>query len=233
MLAYNFRSVCTICGEREFSFREILWSELVAAWQLSPLEVNYINRQQGFCCAACGNSLRCMALAAAILCTYNFSGTLAQFVESDLGKTLKVLEINEAGGLSTALKKLPNHQLVQYPEYDMTNLSLKSETFDLVIHSDTLEHVPNPERALSECGRVLRSNGKCIFTVPVIVDRMTRSRSGLSPSYHGQPGVPAEDQLVCTEFGADIWQTVLKAGFCSCEIFSHEYPAALVMIARK
>jgi len=112
-------------------------------------------------------------------------------------------------------------------------LNIEFESFDFVIHSNTLEHVPNPERALSECRRVLRSNGKCIFTVPIIVDRMTRSRTGLAPSYHGQSGVPADDQVVCSEFGADIWQTVLKAGFCSCEIFSFEYPAALVLIARK
>jgi ubiquinone/menaquinone biosynthesis C-methylase UbiE len=174
-----------------------------------------------------------MALAAAILSAYNFPEFLAKFVESDLGRALKVLEINEAGGLSSTLKRLPNHQLVRYPEYDMTNLSFEADTFDLVIHSDTLEHVPNPERALSECRRVLRTNGYCIFTVPIIVGRMTRSRTGLTPSYHGQSGVPADDQVVCTEFGADAWQIVLKAGFRSCEVFSFEYPAALVLIARK
>jgi SAM-dependent methyltransferase len=224
---------CTICGGHEFSFREILWMELVSDWQLSPHEVDYINQQQGFCCSACGNNLRSMALTGALLHTYNVAGTLAQFVESDLGSGLKVLEVNEAGGLSFTLKKLPNHQLVRYPEYDMTNLPFESEIYDLVIHSDTLEHVPNPERGLSECRRVLRSNGKCIFTVPIIVNRMTRSRIGLAASYHGQSGIPADDQLVCTEFGADAWQTVLKAGFRSCEIFSFEYPAALVLIARK
>ena len=222
---------CTVCGHHEFAFCEILWPELVAEWQLSPLEVDYINRQQGFSCTACGNNLRSMALAAAILHIYNFSGTLAQFAESDLDRTCKVLEINEAGGLSPFLRKLPNHHLVQYPEYDMMNLFLESETFDIVIHSDTLEHVPNPERGLFECRRVLRSNGKCVFTVPIIVDRMTRSRIGLVPSYHGQSGIHAEDQVVYTEFGADVRRNVLKAGFRSCDFFSFEYPAALAMIA--
>lgn len=224
---------CAVCGKRDFSSREILWPKLVADWQLSPLEVDYVNRQQGLCCTSCGNNLRSMALAAAFLRTYNYSGTLEQFVESDTGRMLNVLEINEAGGLSSTLKKLTNHQLVQYPQFDMTNLSLPSDDFDLVIHSDTLEHVPNPMKALSECRRVLRSDGKCIFTVPIIVDRMTRSRAGLDPSYHGQSGIAADDQIVCSEFGADVWQIVLKAGFSSCEIFSFEYPAALVIIAKK
>ena len=95
-----------------------------------------------------------MALANAILCAYNACGTLVQFVESDFAKTLNVLEINEAGGLTSVLKRLPNHQLIGYPDYDMTNLPFEPETFDLVLHSDTLEHVPNPIAGLSKCRRV-------------------------------------------------------------------------------
>lgn len=228
-----FSDICPVCGKRDFLENAVLWPDLINAWQLSENEVAYINRQQGFYCTSCSNNLRSMALANAILHDSNFSGTLTQFVESSLTKTLKILEINEAGGLSPILDKLPNHQLVRYPEYDMTNLSFESETFDLVIHSDTLEHVPNPERGLSECRRVLRSNGKCIFTIPIIVDRMTRSCAGLTPSYHGQSGVLVDDQVVWTEFGADAWKTVMKAGFISCEIFSLEYPSALAIVARK
>lgn len=229
-----FSGPCPVCGGKEFLEGSlVLWTSLVNAWQLSDYEVEYINRQQGFSCNSCGNNLRSMALANAILYKYEAANILEEFVESELAQTLKVLEINEAGGLTPILNKFPNHRLVSYPEYDMCDLSFESEVFDLVVHSDTLEHVPNPVRALSECRRILNSNGMCIFTVPVIVDRMSRSRSGLAPSYHGQANVLAADQMVCTEFGADIWQTVLKAGFISCEIFSFEYPAALVMIAKK
>lgn len=228
-----FSGSCPICGGVDFLLNTVLWPKLINDWQLSSSEVDYVNRQQGFCCTTCGNNIRAMVLADAILTTYSFSGTLETFSESDAGRTLKVLEINEAGGLSPTLKVLPNHQLVRYPEYDMTNLGFESGIFDLVIHSDTLEHVPNPERGLSECHRVLRENGKCIFTIPIIIDRMSRSRTGLSPSYHGQSGVLANDQEVCTEFGADAWTTVLKAGFRSCEIYSLEYPAALAIVARK
>ena len=228
-----FSGSCPVCGGVDFLLNTVLWPKLINDWQLSSNEVDYVNRQQGFCCTACGNNLRSMALADAILRTYDFSGTLESFSESDVGRTIKVLEINDAGGLSPTLKVLPNHRLVRYPEYDMTNLEFESGVFDLVIHSDTLEHVPNPERGLSECHRILRENGKCIFTIPIIVDRMSRSRIGLSPSYHGQSGVLANDQVVCTEFGVDAWATVLKAGFRSCEIYSFEYPAALAIIARK
>ncbi|WP_262966025.1 class I SAM-dependent methyltransferase [Methylobacter psychrophilus] len=226
-----FSGPCPVCGEKELLADPVLWPDLINAWQLSEDETAYINRQQGLHCKSCHNNLRAMGLSTAILREIGFYGTLKQFCESF--SDIRILEINTAGNLTSFFKSLPSHKLIEYPQFDMLNLDIESESFDLVIHSDTLEHVPNPERALSECRRVLRKNGKCIFTVPIIVDRMTRSRVGLAPSYHGQSGVPADDQVVCSEFGADIWQTVLKAGFCSCEIFSFEYPAALVLIARK
>lgn len=226
----NVRS-CPACGSVKFLATDVLWPELENAWQLSTHEIEYINRQQGYHCTECTNNLRAMGLAAAILKEYQFNGTLNQFCETK--NDLKLLEINAAGNLTQFLRKLTSHTLIEYPQFDMLNLAIESESFDLVVHSDTLEHVPHPERALSECRRVLRRNGKCIFTVPIIVDRMTRSRAGLAPSYHGRTGVLADDQIVCTEFGADVWETVLRAGFSSCEIFGYEYPAALVIVAKK
>lgn len=229
----EFNKKCPVCGGQKFSHNKVLWAELIASWELKSHEVDYINRQQGFVCNDCNNNMRSMALASAISCANQFTGNLSKFIKTDTAKKLNVLEINEAGGLSMVLGKLPSHKLVRYPEYDMMNLSLASESFDLVVHSDTLEHIPDPIQGLSECYRVLKKTGKCIFTIPIITNRLSRSRNGLPPSYHGQSGVPADDQLVFTEFGADAWQVVLKAGFCSCEIFSLEYPAGLAVIAKK
>lgn len=227
----KFNGPCIACGGADIVDSSVLWPELINAWQLSEDEVRYTNRQQGFHCKSCSTNLRGMSLSAAILREFKFQGTLDEFCKSLI--EISILEINTAGSLTQFFNKLASHRLIEYPQFDMLNLNIESESFDLVVHSDTLEHVPHPERALSECRRVLRSNGKCIFTVPIIVDRMTRSRDGLAPSYHGRSGVPADDQVVCTEFGADVWKTVLKAGFSSCEIFSFEYPAALTIIARK
>lgn len=224
-------SRCHVCGGESFAESSVLWPELINAWQLAVGEVDYINRQQGFYCRQCFNNLRAVGLAAAILREYQFQGTLNEFCSSR--GELAVLEINRAGHLTPFLEKLPSHKLIEYPQFDMMDLKIESESTDLVLHSDTLEHIPNPERALAECRRVLRNNGKCIFTVPIIVDRMSRSRAGLAPSYHGQPSINDDDQLVYSEFGVDIWKFVVRAGFSSCEIFSFEYPTALVLIARK
>lgn len=222
---------CPVCGNREFLQKQVLWDELAKDWRLSAYEIEYINRQQGMLCKSCGNSLRSMALAAAILDVYGFSETLEKFVESDTAKTLKVLEINEAGGLTSFLKRMPGHRIVRYPEFDMMNLSIKHESYDLIIHSDTLEHVPNPVLGLSECRRVMVKDGRCIFTVPIIVGRMTRSREGLKKSYHGDPLKMPDDYIVHYEFGADIWKLAFEAGFRSVRLHCAEYPSAIAIEA--
>jgi len=112
----------------------------------------------------------------------------------------------------------------------MQRLPHADESFDLVVHSDTLEHVPDPVRGLAECRRVLRDGGACVFTVPIIVGRLTRSRAGLPPSYHGE-AAKGDAYLVHTEFGADAWRWPLAAGFADCRIVSLEHPAAHALIA--
>ena len=224
-------AACPACGSTSFGSKGVLWPGLVAAWQLSEEEVAYVNRQQGFHCRGCGNNLRMMALAAALLRTLGAEGPLARFCES--GSDVRVLEVNEAGFLTQFLGKLAGHRLVEHPGFDMMDLAIDSGQFDVVVHSDTLEHVPDPVRGLSECRRVLRDGGACAFTVPMVVGRLTRSRAGLAPIHHGNPDEKSDDQLVRTEFGADAWQHVLRAGFSSCEIVPLDYPAALTLVGTK
>ncbi len=104
-------------------------------------------------------------------------------------------------------------------------------SFDVVVHSDTLEHVPNPLHALGECRRVLKPGGALCFTVPVIVGRLTRSREGLPKSYHGNPEESGDDFVVHTEFGADFWSFPVRAGFAEVRLYSVEHPAAIAMAA--
>jgi SAM-dependent methyltransferase len=221
---------CPICGAREIRFRSVLWSELINQWQLAPDEVSYVDRQQGLHCISCGCNLRAMALGIAIMRSYVFDGTFTEFVGYPEVRGLKILELNEAGELTRLLSGLPYRQLGRYPEVDMTHLPFGDGSFDLVVHSDTLEHVPNPVRGLSECRRVLRPGGFCSFTVPMIVGRLTRSRAGMPPSYHGSPSSPQSDYAVQTEYGCDAWTHAIQAGFSECRIYSLEYPAAQAMV---
>lgn len=227
-------SSCTICGGTEFRNRAVLWPALVAEWQLAPEEHAYIDQQQGRHCAGCGTNLRSMVLARALLDAMGAPPgiTLAEFVGTGAAARFRVLEINTAGTLTPHLQRMPGHHFGAYPELDMQAMGFADGSFDLVVHSDTLEHVPNPIRALAECRRVLKPGGALCFTIPVIVGRLTRSRAGLPLSHHGNSGTEAADWAVQTEFGADAWCHVLRAGFDRVQITAQEYPAGLAMTAR-
>ncbi len=221
---------CVCCSSKRISFTPVLWASLIDEWEISPYEVDYINRQQGLHCLDCGSNLRSMALAMAIMKFFNYEGLFKEFVVLDKFRDLKILELNEAGGLTKFLSKVSGHRLETYPEVDMTCLPFSNESFDIVVHSDTLEHVNAPIQGLSECRRVLKPGGFCAFTVPIIVNRLTRTRTDLSPSYHGD-GSKKCDLLVHTEYGCDVWVQVMQAGFQECRFFSMEHPTVHALVA--
>lgn len=223
---------CSVCGGAAFTHKPVLWPALIEQWQISPAEAAYIDRQQGECCARCGANLRSIALATAIRWAVRTEDDLADFCASPSASDFKVLELNEAGTLHSLLAQMAGHVFGTYPAIDMHALPFPTGSFDLVIHSDTLEHVANPIHALSECRRVLSPGGALCFTVPTIVGRLSRSRDGLAKSHHGNPDESGDDFIVHTEFGADVWTFPLQAGFSTVHLFSFEYPAAIAMTAR-
>jgi ubiquinone/menaquinone biosynthesis C-methylase UbiE len=55
---------------------------------------------------------------------------------------------------------------VNWSQQDACNLSIPDNSFDIVISSECIEHVPDPEKALAEMSRVLKPNGMLIVTTP-------------------------------------------------------------------
>jgi SAM-dependent methyltransferase len=222
---------CGVCGGADFTFRPVLAAPLIVDWQLSPAEIDYVERQQGESCNSCGANLRSVALADAIRSAVGTELLLGDYVASAASRRLKVLEINEAGTLTPTLKRLEGHVFGAYPELDMHEMPYADETFDLIVHSDTLEHVPNPVHALAECRRVLKRGGALCFTVPIIVGRMSRDRTGMKPSYHSLEA--RADMIARTEFGADAWTYVMQAGFNNVALHAVEYPCAIAITAKR
>lgn len=220
--------VCGVCGGSGWTPTNVLWPKLIEDWRLSDEEAAYIDHQQGTCCTTCGCSLRSSVLGLAIARVARAS-TLRRAVWHR--PWWRVLEVNEAGHLTGELRKWPRHTLAKYPEVDLQALPFADSSFDLVVHSDTLEHVPDPQKALNECLRVLRPGGWLCYTVPIVVARLTRRREGEPPSFHGTN----EDRayLVVTEYGADAWVQLAATRTDEIRLFSLDHPAAHALVARK
>ena len=224
---------CTVCGGEQFVSYSVLWDQLIKDWQLSDDEVSYVNRQQGRICTSCGCNLRSIALANAISLHLQNLLPFAAYAASSAAANINVLEINEAGNLTPFLRQFSRYTFAQYPAVDIHDMPYEDNSFDLVVHSDTLEHVKNPIHALQECRRVLKNGAALCMTVPIIVGRLSRSREGLPNSYHGNATVDFNDWAVQTEFGADAWTCLFAAGFSQVSMNAVEYPAAIAFLARK
>ena len=99
-------------------------------------------------------------------------------------------------------------------------LTYPDASFDLILTSESLEHVPDLAAALAEIHRVLVPGGRHIFTIPVLpgvpqtYPRMRVREDGsiekLAPEIRhpgGDVGYP-----VFTEFGTDLTDILARAG---------------------
>lgn len=219
---------CVVCGSTAASVVDpVLWPSLIDEWELSELQAASVDRREGQRCPQCGAALRSAALALAILHHARWTGTFDAWTSSR--PPLRILEINRAGQLTSWLDRIDGHLLVEHPDVDMQQLSFPDGGWDLVVHSDTLEHVDDPVTALAECRRILAPGGALCFTIPIIGGRLTRRRDGLPPSHHGSESDPA--YLVVTEYGADFWTQVLDAGFTTLRVDVLQWPDAIALTA--
>lgn len=198
---------CSVCrGEtKQWIMKKIISETLAKDWQLTKYQRNKLDQRESSFCPFCQNSARTRALMTAIKKTVKLTN-----------KTY-IAEINKCGELHEFLLKLkrlsyseytdPNNFKLRLKNFlkeirreDMTALSYPNQSFDLVLHSDVLEHIGDYKKAIAECRRVLKPSGVCLFTTPVIKSRKTKDRDGLSNSYHGSG---ESDNLVFWEFGGD------------------------------
>lgn len=158
---------------------------------------------------------------------------IVQVIESATGKLLSEFiqghKIYELSTTSPVFRKLcghPNYEASgyfsdlpfgdkiksSYWNQDLQRLTFSSECFDVVISSETMEHVRKPWQGFSEVHRVLKPGGFYVFTVPFRKNRMTRCRVDtngaedvflLPKVYHQDPYRP-QDSLLYTDFGADL-----------------------------
>jgi SAM-dependent methyltransferase len=222
---------CFACGHSDgFVFLNIINDDLADQWKLATSLRKSFDIRESTKCRHCGSSFRsnlhartiCKVLAPNQKC-------LAQAINHKPFSKLKIAEINASGALHKVLVNHPNLQYSEYRPEDKTirhenldKLSYTDASFDLVLTSETLEHVPDWQLAMSEIQRVLKPGGYHIFTVPAILTRRTRVRAVrergkitkyLPASHHGYNRGTTSDYLVFNEFGADYRKAIDELGF--------------------
>lgn len=120
--------------------------------------------------------------------------------------------------------KRPGQKLGVFVNCDLAQQPFTAGSFDLVVTQDVLEHLPQPQPALREIERTLRSGGRHLFTVPRTPEQPTRARAEwrdgalhqlLPAEYHRDPTNP-RGSLVVTDWGQDLETLVARPGRSQC-----------------
>jgi SAM-dependent methyltransferase len=233
---------CTVCGRfgPMLYRRRIIPRRLEELWGISPRQAAAFAQKESCYCTHCGANLRCRRIARVVLDLYPVGNppvsarSIVNWVDHAETQALRLAEINRIQGLHDLLSRLPGFAGSDYRpgaapglvvdgtrSEDLTKLTYPDASFDLVLTSETLEHVPDLGAALGEVRRVLAPGGRHIFTVPVLPEApSTFPRALLRPDgtiedlalriSHpgGDWGYP-----VFTEFGADLPDLLRRAGF--------------------
>ena len=235
---------CRVCGRfgPMLYRRWVIPPRLEQLWGLSPRLAEALARKESNDCFRCGAKLRARRLARVLLDRFPIGSppaparSVADWVVDPAIRDLRVAEINVVEGLHGVLGRLPRHAYSEFREClapgevlegvrseDLGRLTYPDESFDLVLTSETLEHVPDLEAALREVRRVLVPGGWHLFTVPLLPGvAATFARTVVRPDGTLEhratpirhPGGDV-DYLVFTEFGADLPELLRAAGFAT------------------
>lgn len=113
-------------------------------------------------------------------------------------------------GQTILQRQAPN---VEYLLCDATDLSqFKDGSFDLVFSSNMLEHIPDVDRCLRECRRVLTDDGVMLHSMPNRCWKLFNS--GLGVLHLKRPGIHGASSTWWREFyvfGASVWKKRIES----------------------
>ena len=207
------------------------------------------NTANNYACGNCGATLRYRALAHAYIAHFasGRANNLRQAIRKGVFDDTKILDFSLRGPTRNLLKKTPNFVNAYFWEdveigeekngvicQDITRMTFKDKTFDLVTTTDVMEHVDLPWDGFKEVRRILKPGGKYIFTIPIrypftdeSITRATLNRKTgkvahiLDPIYHRSGEL--EDSLVFTDFGSDLFEKLKSIGLATSFVQTSTY----------
>ncbi|WP_342687845.1 class I SAM-dependent methyltransferase [Aequorivita flava] len=131
-------------------------------------------------CTVCGKGIkRFIKIPADLLCPFCGSRSRTRRLYSLLHSNNllhgKVLHFSPSRSVYRLLKKNPSityfstdyeAEFIAEHKYDITQIPLGANIFDLIICYHILEHIEDDRKAMTELHRVLKSNGTCIIQTP-------------------------------------------------------------------
>ncbi|WP_423928122.1 class I SAM-dependent methyltransferase [Dokdonella sp.] len=172
------------------------------------------------------------------VCELSASGPYVKYIEGN-ARRVSLSEFSEAvePGQTVNGVRCEDVQCLTYP----------NECFDLVTHTEVLEHVPDDGAAFAELRRVLKVGGMMMFTVPMSGQTKTIERARgvgpdieylLEPVYHTDPWQRGAGILAYRDYGTDIIAKLDAAGFERVEIIKPKalapwYESHEVILARR
>ena len=195
--------------------------------------VKYGNDETKVRCLRCRATPISLSLIQAITnCVGQVRG-ISVYEASSRGPVLNFLQKN--GAKVTVSEYFPDVALGQYKKgvqcQDIQALTFDHESFDLSTSTEVFEHVGDDRKAFREMLRILRPGGTLAFTVPITGLSRTVERARLEngetvhllpPTYHGDRLTGTQSVLVFRDYGLDIVERILDAGFSSVKLTNGE-----------
>ncbi len=183
-------------------------------------------KRNSFFCDHCGSIARNRHVAKVILDLFPTNPPSACLQSFSEVADIHILNTCSSMAIHKALKGAKGYVVSEYwdntepgqmrkgvQSQNLMSTTFDSNSFDLVITEDILEHVADPKKACKEIGRILKPGGYHVATISVFWEHPLSRRRALMhngkvkhllpPVYHGDPNRP-QGALVFVDFGADI-----------------------------
>lgn len=96
-------------------------------------------------------------------------------------------------------------------QIDITNITQPDSSYDLIICSHVMEHVPDDDRALSEFHRILKAEGKLIIQVPLSGSKQTYENNNITTPQERASAYGQSDHLRL--YGLDFMNKIRSHGY--------------------